>query len=85
MGLSKPRASRKVERMKRIPSKLKIEATRSVICIALSWLLLNVEDMMSGSYGSRCVGQDVVGAGFATVVVLGFKKCYVVQYRKQMN
>ena len=41
MGLSNPRAKRNVDRMKRIPSKEKIEVTRSVTSIALSWLGLN--------------------------------------------
>ena len=37
MGLSNPRASRKVERMKRIPKREKMEATRSVMAMALIW------------------------------------------------
>ena len=41
MGLSNPLRRRNVDRMKRMPSKEKMEVTRSVITVALSWLGVN--------------------------------------------
>ena len=41
MGLSNPLPRRNVDRMKRMPSKEKMEVTRSVTTVALSWLGVN--------------------------------------------
>ena len=46
MGLSKPLARRKVDRMKRIPTRENMDVTLSVMIIALSWLGVGFNAMM---------------------------------------
>lgn len=49
MGLLKPLARRKVDRMKRMPRRENIDATLSVIAIALIWLCVALT-AMTGEY-----------------------------------
>ena len=53
IGLSKPLARRKVDRMKRMPRREKMDVTLSVIIIALTWLGVASTPMMGG----RLLGQ----------------------------
>lgn len=46
MGLSKPRPSRKVDKMKRIPIREKMEVTLSAIIMAFFWLAVTPTAMM---------------------------------------
>ena len=52
MGLSKPLPRRKVERMKRMPRRERMDVTLSVIIIALTWLGVAFTAMM-GEQGVR--------------------------------
>ena len=48
MGLSKPRPRRKVDSMKRMPTRERMDVTLSVIIMALTWLGVALTAMMAG-------------------------------------
>ena len=48
MGLSKPRPRRKVDSMKRMPRRERMDVTLSVIIIAWTWLGVALTAMMAG-------------------------------------
>ena len=66
MGLSKPRPSRKVDKMKRMPSKEKMEATLSVTDMALIWRGVAVTVILAGVHLDQLDSLKMSIQGFRT-------------------